>query len=76
MFGAQFKDMEESLERTIWMVRAKAKIALRNLAYYIILITDPWVSPAAAFARYRFSAQIEVPSAWDPNRVYSGETIF
>ena len=31
----------------------------------VILVTDPWVSPAAAFARYRFSAQIEVPSAWD-----------
>jgi len=31
----------------------------------VVLITDPWVSPAAAFARYRFSAQIEVPSAWD-----------
>ncbi|MEZ5882932.1 MAG: MurR/RpiR family transcriptional regulator [Paracoccaceae bacterium] len=31
----------------------------------VILITDPWVSPAAAHARYRFSAQIEVPSAWD-----------
>lgn len=31
----------------------------------VILITDPWVSPAAAHARYRFSVQIEVPSAWD-----------
>lgn len=31
----------------------------------VILVTDPWVSPAAAHARYRFSAQIEVPSAWD-----------
>lgn len=31
----------------------------------IILLTDPWVSPAAAHARFRFSAQIEVPSAWD-----------
>lgn len=31
----------------------------------VILITDPWVSPAAAHARYRFSAQVEVPSAWD-----------
>lgn len=31
----------------------------------VVLITDPWVSPAAAYARYRFSAQIEVPSAWD-----------
>lgn len=31
----------------------------------VVLITDPWVSPAAAHARYRFSAQIEVPSAWD-----------
>lgn len=31
----------------------------------VMLVTDPWVSPAAAHARYRFSAQIEVPSAWD-----------
>jgi len=31
----------------------------------VVVITDPWVSPAAAHARYRFSAQIEVPSAWD-----------
>lgn len=31
----------------------------------VVLVTDPWVSPAAAHARYRFSAQIEVPSAWD-----------
>jgi len=31
----------------------------------VVLITDPWVSPAAAHARFRFSAQIEVPSAWD-----------
>lgn len=31
----------------------------------VVLITDPWVSPAAAHARYRFSAQVEVPSAWD-----------
>ena len=31
----------------------------------IVLITDPWVSPIAAHARFRFSAQIEVPSAWD-----------
>jgi len=31
----------------------------------VVLITDPWVSPAAAHARYRFSAQVEVPSGWD-----------
>ena len=31
----------------------------------IVLITDPWVSPIASHARFRFSAQIEVPSAWD-----------
>lgn len=31
----------------------------------VVLMTDPWVSPAAAHARFRFSAQIEVPSAWD-----------
>ncbi len=31
----------------------------------VVVITDPWVSPAAALAKYKFSAQIEVPSAWD-----------
>ncbi|WP_376871562.1 MurR/RpiR family transcriptional regulator [Albirhodobacter sp. R86504] len=31
----------------------------------VVVITDPWVSPAANHARYRFSAQVEVPSAWD-----------
>ena len=31
----------------------------------VVVITDPWISPAANHARYRFSAQIEVPSAWD-----------
>lgn len=31
----------------------------------VILITDQWVSPAAALASYRFSAHIEVPSGWD-----------
>ncbi|MTH77159.1 MurR/RpiR family transcriptional regulator [Paracoccus aestuariivivens] len=31
----------------------------------IVLFTDPWVSPISTHARFRFSAQIEVPSAWD-----------
>ncbi|HPE24053.1 MurR/RpiR family transcriptional regulator [Albidovulum sp.] len=31
----------------------------------VVLITDQWVSPAADRARYRLSAHIEVPSAWD-----------
>ncbi len=31
----------------------------------VVLITDQWVSPAAERARYRFSAHIEAPSAWD-----------
>ncbi len=31
----------------------------------VVLFTDSWVSPVAAFARYRFSAAVEVPSAWD-----------
>ncbi len=31
----------------------------------VVLITDPWISPAAAFARHRLSAQVEAPSAWD-----------
>lgn len=31
----------------------------------IVLLTDAWVSPASAHAQYRFSAQVEVPSASD-----------
>ena len=31
----------------------------------VVLITDQWVSPAATHARYRLSAHIEAPSAWD-----------
>ena len=31
----------------------------------VALLTDPWVSPAAAHARFRLSAQVEVPSVWD-----------
>lgn len=31
----------------------------------VAVLTDPWVSPAAAHARFRFSAQVEVPSVWD-----------
>lgn len=31
----------------------------------VILITDPWTSPAAAHARHVLRAYIEVPSAWD-----------
>lgn len=31
----------------------------------VVLITDRWVSPAAERARYRLSAHIEAPSAWD-----------
>jgi DNA-binding MurR/RpiR family transcriptional regulator len=31
----------------------------------VVLVTDQWVSPAAARARYRLSAHVEVPSAWD-----------
>ena len=31
----------------------------------VVLVTDQWVSPAAAQARHRLSCQIEVPSAWD-----------
>ncbi|MGB3146915.1 MAG: MurR/RpiR family transcriptional regulator [Paracoccaceae bacterium] len=31
----------------------------------VVLITDQWVSPAATFARYRLSAQVEAPSARD-----------
>lgn len=31
----------------------------------VVLITDQWVSPAAERARYRMSAHVEAPSAWD-----------
>lgn len=31
----------------------------------VLLITDQWISPAAAFARHRLSAHVEAPSAWD-----------
>lgn len=31
----------------------------------VVLMTDPWVSPIAEHAQFRFSAQVEVPSAWD-----------
>ena len=31
----------------------------------VAVLTDSWVSPAAAHARFRFSAQVEVPSVWD-----------
>lgn len=31
----------------------------------VVLITDQWVSPAAIHARYRLSAHVEAPSAWD-----------
>ena len=31
----------------------------------VVLVTDQWVSPAAEHARYRLSAHIEAPSAWD-----------
>ncbi len=33
----------------------------------IVLITDRWVSPAAAHATHTFAAHIEAPSAWDSN---------
>lgn len=31
----------------------------------VVLITDRWVSPAAAHARHTFAAHVEAPSAWD-----------
>lgn len=33
----------------------------------IVLITDRWVSPAAAHARHTLACDIEAPSAWDSN---------
>jgi len=31
----------------------------------VVVITDQWVSPAAERARFRLSAHVEAPSAWD-----------
>lgn len=31
----------------------------------VVIVTDQWVSPAAAHARFRLTAHIEAPSAWD-----------
>lgn len=31
----------------------------------VVLFTDQWLSPAAAFARHVFPAHVEAPSAWD-----------
>lgn len=36
-----------------------------ELGAEVVLITDQWVSPAAAQARHRLCCHIEVPSAWD-----------
>ena len=33
----------------------------------ILLITDRWVSPAAAHARHTLACHVEAPSAWDSN---------
>ncbi|MEO8241151.1 MAG: MurR/RpiR family transcriptional regulator [bacterium] len=35
----------------------------------IVLVTDRWVSPAAAHARHTLCCHIEAPSAWDSNAV-------
>lgn len=37
----------------------------RDQGAEVVLITDQWVSPAAAHARFRLSAHVEAPSAWD-----------
>ncbi|MBS0564600.1 MAG: MurR/RpiR family transcriptional regulator [Proteobacteria bacterium] len=31
----------------------------------VVLVTDQWLSPAAAIARHRLAAHVEAPSAWD-----------
>ena len=41
----------------------------RGQGVEIILITDRWVSPAAAHATHVFCCHIEAPSAWDSNVV-------
>ncbi len=35
----------------------------------VMLITDQWGSPAGEFARYKFAAHVEAPSAWDSTAV-------
>ncbi len=35
----------------------------------VVVITDQWVSPAAERARFRLSAHVEAPSAWDSTAV-------
>ena len=37
----------------------------------VVLVTDRWLSPAAAHARHTLACQVEVPAAWD-----STSTIF
>lgn len=37
----------------------------RDLGAEVVLITDRWVSPAAAHARHVLACEIEAPSAWD-----------
>ncbi len=41
----------------------------REQGVEIILITDRWLSPAAAHASHTFCCHIEAPSAWDSNVV-------
>lgn len=41
----------------------------REQGVEIVLITDRWVSPAAAHAAHVFCCHIEAPSAWDSNVV-------
>ncbi len=41
----------------------------RGQGVEIVLITDRWVSPAAAHASHTFCCHIEAPSAWDSNVV-------
>lgn len=39
----------------------------RDQGAEIVLITDRWVSPAAAHARHTLACHVEAPSAWDSN---------
>jgi DNA-binding MurR/RpiR family transcriptional regulator len=66
-------DMEPGDVLLVFDIRRYENVVLqvaemaREQGAEIILITDAWVSPAAAHATHTFAAHIEAPSAWDSN---------
>lgn len=56
--------LKVSSDTTVCPIFALRRIAVAQGAE-VVLITDPWISPAASHARHRFSVQVEAPSAWD-----------